>query len=266
MGPETGLLIMRPFNAVFFLTFAAFILLLVVGSLLVRGKSLRTKKTVIVTACVLTLIGFFVYKYFLSIDTDYDKITAAMGGFNWWGELPLHLCNINMILIPIAVLTGKRPLLSFCFFVGPLGAMMALMMPGNGFSGYSLLLPRMIGFFGTHFMVVILALSLVTFGLYRPRFRDILPTVVTLAAVALVAFGISMLFRATGLHPKANYFFSVETEGNPVLDLFHSWIPIPFLYLLPGIVVFAAYASAVTLGFYLTDRIRGASGKKAPKA
>ncbi|MBR5743094.1 MAG: hypothetical protein IKX85_04765, partial [Clostridia bacterium] len=101
MGPETGLLIMRPFNAVFFLTFAAFILLLVVGSLLVRGKSLRTKKTVIVTACVLTLIGFFVYKYFLSIDTDYDKITAAMGGFNWWGELPLHLCNINMILIPI---------------------------------------------------------------------------------------------------------------------------------------------------------------------
>ena len=35
----------------------------------------------------------------------------------------------------------SRPLLSFCFFLAPLGAMMALAMPGTGFSGYSLLLP-----------------------------------------------------------------------------------------------------------------------------
>ena len=40
-----------------------------------------------------------------------------------------------MILIPIAVLRKSRPLMSFSFFLGPLGALMALVMPGNGFNG-----------------------------------------------------------------------------------------------------------------------------------
>ena len=261
MTSTPDILILRPFNAVFLVAFAAFILLLVIASLAVRGKSAKVKKTVIVTACAVTLLGFFVYKYFLSIDAEYDAITANMGGFNWWGELPLHLCNINMILIPVAVLTGKRPLLSFCFFVGPLGATLALAIPGNGFSGYSILLPRMIGYYGTHFMVVILAVALATFGFFKPRFKDILPTAITLAAVALVVFGISMLMRTTGLHPKANYFFSVEPEGIPPLEIFYSWIPIPFLYLLPGIAVFAGYASLVTLGFFLAEKAKGRRSK-----
>ena len=257
MTSTADILILRPFNAVFLVTFAAFVLLLVIASLLVRGRSARVKKIVIVTACILTLIGFFVYKYCLSIDADYDRIQSDMGGFNWWGELPFHLCNVNMILIPIAVLTKKRPLLSFCFFVGPLGATLALVMPGNGFDGYSILLPRMIGYFGTHFMIVILALSIVTFGFYRPRFRDIPMTALTLAAVAFVAFLISLLFRVTGLNAFANYFYTMDPEGNPVLTIFQRLIPVPYLYLLPSILVIAAYASIVTLGFFIAARVKG---------
>ena len=95
---------MRPLNLLFFITFAAFILLLVLASVILRNQSEKVRETVLVTACVMTLLGFFVYKYYLSIDSEYNIITAGMGGFNWWGELPLQLCNINMILIPVAVL------------------------------------------------------------------------------------------------------------------------------------------------------------------
>ncbi len=241
--------IMKPFNGLFFATFAVFILILVVASLIMRKRSDRAKRIVIAVAALIGLVGFFVYKYFLSIDTEYDAITQNMGGFNWWGELPLHLCNINLILIPIAVLSKKRPLLSFCFFVAPLGALMALLMPANGFSGYSLLLPRMIGFYGIHFLIIIAALAILTFGLYRPRFRDILPTVLTITAVALIVFGINMLFRYTGLHPKANYFYSVETEGNFLLEIFHKWIPVPFLYLLPSFLILVPYILLITTPF-----------------
>ena len=241
--------VIRPFNGVFLAFFGVFMLLLITASLMVRGKSDRTKRTVIVVACVLTLIGFFVYKYYLSIDAEFNRITAGRGGFNWWGELPFQLCNVNMLLIPVA-------LLSFCFFVGPLGALMALVMPGLGFDGYSLLLPRMLGYFGTHIMIIVEALAIVTFGLYRPRFRDLPGTCVTLLCVALAAFGISMLLRVTGLHPNANYFFSVDTEGNPLLELFHRWIPIPFLYLLPCIVVLLGYMALITGAFALADRRR----------
>ena len=253
MNPHSPWII-RPFNGVFCACFALFLLLLALAGVMLRGKSERTKKVVLVTACVLTLLGFFVYKYFLSIDAEFHEATAAMGGFNWWGELPLQLCNINMILIPIAVLTNRRALMSFCFFVGSLGAMMALVMPGAGFDGYSILLPRMLGYYGTHFMVIIEALALAVFGLYRPRFRDLPGTVAALVLVSLAVFGVNVLLRATGLHPKANYFFSMETEGNPVLELFYRFVPYPWLYELPSILILLPYMLVITAGFAIAER------------
>ena len=248
--------IVHPFNTVFNLLLILFALLLMSASLLLRKRTEKTKQTVLVTACIMTLAGYFIYKYALSFDRDYDVITAAMGGFNWWGELPLHLCNINMLLIPVAVLRKSRPLMSFCFFLGPLGAMMALIMPGNGFDGYSLFLPRMLGYYGTHFMIVIEGFALVSFGLFRPRFSDMPRTVLTALAITLVIFLFNMLLRWSGLYPKANYFYSVETEGNFLLEIFHRIIPFPFLYLLPCIGILCVYMVLVTLPFALTGRDR----------
>ena len=250
---------MSPFNTLFCCVFAAFLLLLAAVSLLVRNKSEITKKIVLTAFCVVTFIGFFLYKLFLSRDFDYNIITADMGGFNWWGEFPLQLCNINMILLPIAVWKKSRPLQSFAFFLGPLGALMALAMPANGFDGYSLLLPRMLGYYGTHFMVVIEGLALVTFDLFRPRLRDLPGTILSALIISFVIFCINLLLRWSGLHPKANYFYSVETEGNFLLELFHSWIPFPFLYLLPCIIILGVYMLIITIPFALI-------GKKKRKA
>lgn len=254
LGP--GNWIMRPFNALFWAVFAVFLLILVVVSLVMRRRSDRAKRNLIAASCGFMMVCFVAYKYSLSVDPEFDRLTAAMGGFNWWGELPLHLCNINMLLMPIAVWSRKRPLLSFCFFVGPLGAFMALAMPSAGFSGFPLFLPRMLGYYGIHFLIVITALAIVTFGLYRPRFRDLPVTVLTVLLIALVVFGINLLLRSTGLHPKANYFYSVETEGNFLLELFYSWLPRPFLYLLPCSLILGAYMAVITLGFHLTERRR----------
>ena len=177
-----------------------------------------------------------------------------MGGFNWWGELPFQLCNINMIIIPIAVLKKSRPLMCFGFFLGPLGALMALVMPGNGFDGYSILLPRMLGYYGTHFMIVIEGLALVTFGLLRPRYSDIPKTLLATLPILLIVLAINYILRWTGLHPKSNYMFMMETEGNPLLELFYSWIPVPCLYLLPSFVILSVYMFLVTSGFFLAGR------------
>ncbi len=254
MQPNSEFWIMKPLNPLFLAVFAAFLLLLVFASVLLRGRSERTRSLVLIAACVVTLIGFVIYKYFLSLDSDYNVITAGMGGFNWWGELPLQLCNINMLLIPIAVLKKSRPLMCFSFFLGPLGALMALLMPGNGFDGYSLLLPRMLGYYGTHFMVVIEGLALASFGLFRPRFRDLPKAALAVLGIAFVIFLFNLLLRWTGLHPKANYFFSVETEGNFLLELFHSWLPFPFLYLIPSFGILIPYMLLVTIPFELADR------------
>ena len=249
--------IMRPFNGLFLAVFAAFLLLLIVSSLLLRKKPERTKRIVLIAACVATTIGFVVYKYFLSLDRDFNVLTAEMGGFNWWGELPLQLCNINMILIPVGVLTKKRPLMSFSFFLGPLGAAMALMMPGVGFENCSILLPRMIGYYFTHFMVFFGALALWGFGIYKPTFRDILPALISTIILNLVIFLINLGFRRLGLNPFSNYFYNVETEGNPVLELFHSWLPYPFAFTIPSLGILIPYMLIVTGLFQI-----GSRGKK----
>ena len=255
--------IMEPFNPLFCAVFAAFLLLLVAASLLLRGKKERTRQIVLISTCAVTFAAYFIYKYALSLDAEFDILTADTGGFNWWGELPIQLCNISMILIPIAVLKKSRPLMSFCFFIGPLGALMALIMPGTGFSGYSLLLPRMLGYYGTHFMIVIEGWALMAFGLFRPRFSDLPKVTVSFCSLGLAIFGVNMLLRWSGLHPSANYFFLVETEGNPILDMFYRLIPVPFLYALPCIGILVVYIAAVTALLGVVDKLRGKEVKKS---
>ena len=256
MSTVSDFWIVHPFNGIFCLMLGFFALLLTLAALALRRKERRFKERVLIGACFVTLVGYFLYKYMLSLDADYNVITAAMGGFNWWGELPLQLCNINMLLIPIAVLTGKRSLMSFCFFLGPLGAAMAICMPGLGFDGYSILLPRMLGYYGTHFMIIVEGLALAAFGLFRPRFRDLPRSVLAALAISFCIFLINLLLRRTGLHPKANYFFSVETEGNFLLEIFHRWIPVPFLYLMPCTLILGGYMLVVTAPFAIADRLR----------
>ena len=248
------LCIMEPFNLTFFGVAAFFLLLLVGGSMFMRSKSERVKRMVIASAAVVTLAGFIVYKYFLSIDTEYDVLTASTGGFNWWGELPLQLCNINMLLIPVAVLFDLQMLMSFCFFVGSICASLAIIMPGTGFDHYSIFLPRMLGYFGTHYMIVIMALAIVTFGLYRPQFRDMPKTCVVILVISFCTFLINVLLRTTGLYSDANYFYSIDPIGNPLLELFHNLIPVPFLYLLPSLLILVPYMTLITLGFWVYDR------------
>ena len=249
--------IMKSFNPLFFASFAAFALLLVFASLLLKNRSEKTRGTVLIVACIVTFIGFFVYKYFLSIDAEYDTLVAeTRGGFSWWAELPLQLCNINMIIIPIAVALKNRPLMSFGFFLAPLGALMALLSPAVGFDGYPIFLPRMLGFYGTHFMIIIEGLALASFGLYRPKFKDLPLTVLTLVILMLLITGINLLLIKTGLYTRANYFFTMEHEGISILKLFWSWIPVPVIYLLPGAVILGAYMALVTAPFAIADKLK----------
>ncbi len=255
-APGKNKLIMNPFNGVFFACAAFFICLLVLSTIWARKQSEATKTRVFVIVCLISFASFFVYKYFLSIDVEYDQVAyAEMGGFNWWGELPLHACNINMLLIPLAVLLNITPLKGFGFFVGTLGAGFAIAIPAVGFSGYSILLPRMIGFYFTHFMIVIEAIALVTWGFYKPKFRDIPYILLMVVGIALIIFVIVTVIRKTGLNPHANYFYLMETEGNALLDIFYKWIPMPFFYLLPALGILLVYMLIVTTPFAIFGKI-----------
>ena len=251
-------LIMKPFNGTFFLMLGIMILILIGLTLLFRKKSLRTRQIALTAIYIFGLVVFVVYKVFLSRDTAYSEICAAAGkgAFSWWLELPLQLCNINLLMIPVAALTMKRPLLSFAFFVAPMGAGFALAMPGIGFEEYSLLLPRIFFYYLTHFMVFLGGPALACFGLYKPRFKDTVPTALMLLAVTFCIFLINELIIVTGANRYANYFFTMNTEGNAILDLCWALIPVPFLYEIPLVLILLPFILIVTAGFWVAKKLK----------
>ena len=256
---NSSVLIINPFNTVFWLVTLFFLTLLLIASLLMAKKNEKQKKTFFITVCLFTIIAYFLYKYELSLDSEFDLLRDFIGGFNWWGELPLQLCNINMLLIPIAVLFDIRPLKSFSFFAGTLGAAMALLMPGTGFENAPLFLPRILGYYGTHYMIVIEALGMVSFGFYRPKYGDMLKTLLTLMIIGFIIHLINLAMRSSGLYDRANYFFTMETENNFILEFLYQRIPCPYLYLLPLSPVFYLYMFLVTSCFEVPDKKRNGS-------
>ena len=133
--------------------------------------------------------------------------------------------------------------MGFSFFVAPLGALMALLFPEPLFSGFSLFLPRIFGYYVTHAILVVCGLSLATLGFYRPDPRDIPRILKTFGLLAVGAHLINLLLRLT-VCPEANYFFTYGAEID-VLKLFWRIIPAPLLYGLPAPLILAAYMYAV---------------------
>ncbi len=255
MKKNSGFWIMKAFNGMFFLVTALFIALLAISSHLLSAYPLETRKTVYIIICVITFIKFFAYKYFLSVDEEYKVIMEDRGGFNLWGELPFQLCNINMILMPLSVAFDLRPLMSFAFFAGTLGASIALVMPVDGFSGFPIWKPRLLGYYYNHYMIVMQAIALVSYGFYSPEFRDIPMSLLTLFILSVLAYLFSKWLRVSGRHHGANYFYLIDPEGNPVFEMFRKWIPYELWYGLPCIPVFGIYEAVVIAGFKLAEKL-----------
>ena len=140
--------------------------------LLLRGKPEARRSRLLIGICLFNLALFAGYKLSLSMDAAYVRAYYP-NGFNIFNELPLHLCNINLFLIPIGLWKRNRSILRFAFFVAPLGALMALIFPEPLFSGFSLFLLRIFGYYVTHAILVVCGLSLATLGFYRPDPKDI---------------------------------------------------------------------------------------------
>ena len=62
-------LICKPFNGVYFAVFAFFAVLFAVGVIVLRKKDEEVRAKVLAAAMLVTLVGFFVYKFFLGRDT-----------------------------------------------------------------------------------------------------------------------------------------------------------------------------------------------------
>ena len=246
-------MIIEAFNGTYFLLLGLIIAASVVITLLLQKKSEDVRRKVLLGICLLNVFVLIIYKFGLWYGTYGLPDTYA---FEIWAELPLHLCNISLILAPLSIAMRNKNLMGFCFFVSPLGAFFAMSFPSDGFYNASVFAPHMIGYYGTHAIVIIVGMLLVTLGLYSPRFKEIPKLILFIAILSALVFGINVLiFQTTGV--RANYFYTVTPEGISILELFWSWLPIPYLYLSFAMIIFLVYVAVVMIPITIVRAVKG---------
>lgn len=151
-----------------------------------------------------TLAYLWGYKTLLSLSPEFD--------FQFWNELPLQPCNLIAILAILAAATDWQVLKNFCLCAGIPFAMVALLMPVDGFSQVPLFSVNAIGFYGVHGMALVLSVSFATLGGCRSRLRDIPGTAALLVGLGTAVHGVNVLLRATVLG-GANYFLYLRPGG-----------------------------------------------------
>lgn len=253
-------MILKPFNGPFWA-----MLFLIAGAIVLIWHSSQEKTEAqrarfLCGLSFFNILLFFSYKFALSRDVGFLSL-SGLTRFNWLSELPLQLCNINLFLIPLGILTKKRQILGFAFFVAPLGALLALIFPEASFRDFSPFLPRMLGYYLTHSLLIVCGLSLSSLGFYTPRVKDEPGILALFLLLGVAAHLVNTLLRQ-GPCPQANYFFTYGADIS-ALNLLWKLIPKPFLFELPALPVLLGYMSLVNL-IYRKFELLGARRRARP--
>ncbi len=222
-------MIIDVFNPMWIMLFVVDIVAIVLLGVFLRRKPEEKRCSIQFWVAVANLAFWFVYKVFLAITPTFD--------FVFLKELPLHLCNINSMLLIYALKKKKDWMLGFCYCFGTLGAILSILTPDPDFVNISLFSAKGC-YYVYHHVLLIECLALVSTGTYKPEYKHLGKMMVSILAIYLVMHVFNTIMRAL-THIDVNYFYSYGMEGNPIIGVLYRLIPIYPVYFLPMLVPLA---------------------------
>ncbi len=233
-----------------FLT-VAHIVSLVIGVLIICALYLllkgRSQKTQIIVLFILSFSG----------------ISAVIYNLLAWNSpleyLPLHLCSLNAMVLPFAVITRNK-VLNNLLLLWSFGAIFALLI-NLAVAEAEILSWVFFFFYFPHVLEIGIPIIMFSLKLVKKDVKCILSTVgITLAAYTVIHF-INLYINDYAVKHnvvdwqgniiKVNYMYSLNPE-NPLLAFFYSIIPYQYWYMYLTVIMAAVY-----LGFvYLPEIIR----------
>ena len=189
----------------------------------------RVARWALAVGCVVSEVGLLVW-------------AMAVRGTPLLRLLPLHLCDLSLVLAPIVLLTGSRRLYEPLYFWGLGGALQPLLTPTvpHGFPAVQCLL-----FFSAHALLVTSALYATVVMRLRPTGRSVWRVWLLLHAYAAFVFGVNTLLGT-------NYLYIMWKPRAPtLLSLLGPW---PW-YLLALDAVALAIMCLCYAPFFVGDRL-----------
>lgn len=249
--------ILEPFNAVYCVFVGTVFAAMAVFTCLLRKKGPQTRRKVMVIFTSVIALLLLAYKFTYRLDAEFMRdYHLYWGEYTIFNELPFNPCNIVLLLLPAALWKKNDYLLSYCVFMGLIATALAVTMPQQGYAGYSFYKLHTFGFFLLHSLGVALPAAVIALGLYVPKYRDILKSLVVLLITTAFCLLLSLALRKSGLCAAANYSFTMDPEGNPFLEWCYRLIPVRGLYLLLTLTVYCPCCALLTFFYDLAVRAR----------
>lgn len=181
---------------------------------------------------------------------SFSGIAAIIYNLVTWGApleyLPLHLCSLNALLLPVAVFTRNKTT-SNLLLLWSLGALVALILNYDMAAAKLFDLPFCFYYF-PHVLEFGIPILLFKLGLVKKDPCCIGSTIViTMVSYTLIHFvnvALNSHYAAIGSDTVANYMFSI-LPSNPLLALFYTVIPCEYWYMYMVIPVVAVYLLGV---------------------
>ncbi len=212
-----------------------------------KHKTDREKNRVLLWAAIL-IDGFELLKIVLHL-IDTGEIVAI------FDVLPLFLCSIQLITIPLAALTTgrlKEAMLDFVFIFGLLGAVMGTYLAGNNYAAYPVISFTNVVSGITHSISGFASLYIVISGMASMKRKNIPITYAIITAFAVLAY----IANAIGDY---NYMFLVRGDGTPYDILYNLVSGNPVIYPIGVVLLFFIYILVFNVLFTV---IKSAINKK----
>ncbi len=212
------------------------VLLAVLFGLRNKGKDPFAKNTVIIWAAIL-IDSVELFKIIMMCWRANDPM-------GWTTELPLFLCSIQLIAIPLAAFSKgrvKEASLDFVCIFGVLGAVFGTYLAGQNYASYPVLSLDNVASGITHSISGFTALYILIAGMASMKKQNIWITFTILIGFCVAAYIANICL-------DYNYMFLMQGDGTPYDILFNLVGGSPVLYPLGVVVLFLLYIS----GFYLT--------------
>ncbi len=150
----------------------------------------------------------------VALEVIKNIVSAATGDFGV-GNLPFHLCGINVLLIGFDLIKQTKTVRNFLYYLGIPGAMLALLFPN--WTVLPCLNFSHIHSFVIHMALVIYPLVLVTSGDVKPDIKTMPKCILLLIGMAIPIYFLNLLW-------DTNFMFLMDAEtGNP-LGLFEKYL------------------------------------------
>ena len=189
---------------------------------------------------------------------SFSGIAAIIFNLVTWGSpieyLPLHLCSINAMLLPIVVFSRNKTLGNL-LLVWCLGALAALVV-NMAQAEYELMSWTFVFYYFPHVLEFGIPILLFSLGIIEKHPKYIISTIaitmVIYTGVHLCNLGINNWLEANNVLDYAgnliqvNYMYSIVPE-NPLLALFKQVIPYDYWYMYMIVPILVVYLSIVYL-------------------